>query len=467
MDHAAFVGTYTGCAQKELFLGELVVLLALMLRNVSLPWIFLGRKFNSSTCMYWFKFLLDYTFLALPPLLAMTIFSQSLILLTCVTVACLATIIVFIICEYFMSSDRPSIRSVLNRIIDEQHQPTTFLTYFRSSMLLSVAAAILAVDFPIFPRRFTKTEKYGHSLMDLGVAGFISASAITSRLKSIVSNELKPYQKSWYQYFRSSYVLLPLIGMARTIVLTILDYPQHVTEYGVHWNFFYTLAVVKMVSHVFPKKFPLIWACIFGVLQQTMLMYGFESWILDGTNKRDTLFSANAEGICSLMGYLTIYYISDAMANFISKTGIRLKSWFSCTWKLYLFSLFFYIIQRLCEHSLGPPSRRVVNITYVFAQMSVLSFALAGFMCIQLFSLVAWAANVPHFSVDDNPWCNMQPCLTTSVNKSGLMFFLLANILTGFLHICLRYVLWCISSIIRKLEEDVKRTILGTQIFCD
>ncbi|ETN73917.1 hypothetical protein NECAME_13337 [Necator americanus] len=142
-------------------------------------------------------------FLALPPLLAMTIFSQSLILLTCVTVACLATIIVFIICEYFMSSDRPSIRSVLNRIIDEQHQPTTFLTYFRSCMLLSVAAAILAVDFPIFPRRFTKTEKYGHSLMDLGVAGFISASAITSRLKSIVSNELKPYQKRFM-------VLLPL-----------------------------------------------------------------------------------------------------------------------------------------------------------------------------------------------------------------------------------------------------------------
>ncbi|KAK6046346.1 hypothetical protein COOONC_16149, partial [Cooperia oncophora] len=115
----------------------------------------------------------------------MTVFSQSLLLLACVLLTCLATLLFFIICEYLISPDRPAAKLVLHRIVDESHQPTTFVTYFRASMLVSVAVAILGVDFPVFPRRFAKTEKYGHSLMDVGVAGFIFAMAIASRLKAL------------------------------------------------------------------------------------------------------------------------------------------------------------------------------------------------------------------------------------------------------------------------------------------
>ncbi|CAJ0608265.1 unnamed protein product [Cylicocyclus nassatus] len=429
-DHAAFVGTYTGCAQHELFLAEIVFMLAIVVRNLSLPWVFLGRKFNTSIYVYWFKFLLDYAFLVLPPLLAMTTLSDSLFLLTCVLTACLLTLLVFICCEYFASPDRPTVKVVLNRIIDEQHRPTTFVTYYRASVLLLVATAILAVDFPVFPRRHTKTEKYGHSLMDVGVAAFIFASALASRVKNMSSWEASTRRKNWNRWLRSSYVILPLIGITRTAILTFLDYPQHVTEYGVHWNFFYTLAVVKIVSMALPKTYPLFWACTFGVLQQTMLIQGYEKWILDGDNQRDNFFTANAEGICSLMGYLTIYYISDTIGLFISKTGIRIKSWIECCWRLFVFSLVFFIMQRLSEYTLGPPSRRVVNMTYVFAQMSLLTFGLAGLLCVQLFSIIAWAANVPYFCIDDSPWSGVEPCLTVSVNKSGLVFFLLSNLFT-------------------------------------
>ena len=43
-----------------------------------------------------------------------------------------------------------------------------YITNYRSSMLLVTAICILAVDFPVFPRRFGKTENFGLRLMDIG-----------------------------------------------------------------------------------------------------------------------------------------------------------------------------------------------------------------------------------------------------------------------------------------------------------
>jgi phosphatidylinositol glycan class W len=55
-----------------------------------------------------------------------------------------------------------------------------YCLYGRSSMLLVTAICILAVDFPIFPRRFAKTADYGYGLMDLGVGGFMFAGGLTA-----------------------------------------------------------------------------------------------------------------------------------------------------------------------------------------------------------------------------------------------------------------------------------------------
>ena len=44
----------------------------------------------------------------------------------------------------------------------------SYITNYRSSMLVVTAICILAVDFPVFPRRFGKTENFGFGLMDIG-----------------------------------------------------------------------------------------------------------------------------------------------------------------------------------------------------------------------------------------------------------------------------------------------------------
>lgn len=139
-----------------------------------------------------------------------------------------------------------------------------FISDARSLLMIATCIAILAVDFNIFPRRQAKTEEYGYSIMDMGVGAFLFVHAAISKIARRASRPCSPVSGSpalslSLSAFCSSVgssvlecmpTALPLLcfGSLRLIIHRLIDYHSHVSEYGMHWNFFFTLAAADFLA---------------------------------------------------------------------------------------------------------------------------------------------------------------------------------------------------------------------------
>ncbi|RPD60688.1 hypothetical protein L227DRAFT_623446 [Lentinus tigrinus ALCF2SS1-6] len=191
--------------------------------------------------------------------------------------------------------------------------PLPALTTYRAHMLLLTFICILAVDFPVFPRALAKCETFGVSLMDIGVGSFVFSQGIVSAIP-LVKNPAHltaPLLPKVSLVLRKCSPVL-LLGLLRTISVKGTEYPEHVTEYGVHWNFFITLGLIPILQvllHPLMVYFPI---SLLGVVvaishQLALSMGGLAQYILDGP--RDSVIAANKEGIISLTGYLAIHLL--------------------------------------------------------------------------------------------------------------------------------------------------------------
>ncbi|CAD6194144.1 unnamed protein product [Caenorhabditis auriculariae] len=421
-----------GCPQHEVIIVQVLAILPLVLRNIGLPWLLHGRRCDTSRFAFWLKFLVDLVLLVLPALLAVTTWTSYLYFALISQSAFVLFVLGLVFYDACTNPNAPTLSQVLNKEIEDKHQPTRFFTYYRSLTMSLICAAILAVDFPLaFPSRFSKTRTYGHSMMDVGVAAIIFQAGVGSGLRNLVKRV--PSTKPRSHWLLSPTPILFALGFGRTFVLLVLHYPHSVIEYGVHWNFFFTIAFVRVANDIIPCQFPILNAILVAAFQVVVLLgFGLEDFVLkDGENLRDNIFSANAEGISSLIGYLLIFYIGLIIGQFISTTENRVKSWAQRCGHLVLLALMFYCFQVVAEGFFGPPSRRVANLTYILSQAFGLVFAVACMVGVQLLTILLWSANILEFFNGDNMFSNLDPCLAKTLGNSGLIYFLISNILTG------------------------------------
>lgn len=181
---------------------------------------------------YMASLIVDFLFIVVPILLIFTVLSEW----THVMAALLTLIL--LLCIIVKRDDS----SIMKR-----RQSLDFtrkiLSSFRALTMMVTCFCILAVDFQIFPRKYAKTETYGTGWMDLGVGSFVLANALVSRqARNVHSAGLKTALQSTCP--------LILLGLGRIVSTRGIDYQVHVGEYGVHWNFFFTLAAVALLTSI-------------------------------------------------------------------------------------------------------------------------------------------------------------------------------------------------------------------------
>ncbi|CAO3622741.1 unnamed protein product [Cunninghamella echinulata] len=303
-----------------------------------------------------------------------------------------------------------------------------YLTVYRGATMLLTCIAILAVDFPVFPRRFAKVETFGTSLMDIGVGSFVFSSGIIASKSTGKNLQQLNIRSRFWKAIKSSIPLL-FLGLTRLLLTKSVDYQLHNSEYGLHWNFFITLGLLPplVIFATWLKSDQRIqysyvgW--MFAVMYQYILyQYGLQHWILEAP--RTSLLSANKEGICSLFGYLAIFLIGIDTGNTLFNA---IDNYNVISIQLSVKSVFYWLALGLWNLVLKDEqfniSRRLCNLPYI---IWVVSFNLS------LVTILIWVENKMNAQKID------PPRLLTFINLNGLATFLLANILTGVINLSMK-----------------------------
>ncbi|CAO2657809.1 Nn.00g070690.m01.CDS01 [Neocucurbitaria sp. VM-36] len=321
-----------------------------------------------------------------------------------------------------------------------------FITNYRGAMMMITCIAILAVDFRVFPRRFAKVENWGTSLMDMGVGSFVFTAGVVSVRSSLKeeTGRRPPLPRRLVISFRHSIPLL-VLGTIRLVSVKGLDYAEHVTEYGVHWNFFYTLGFLPPFAALFQTAFDLVpsyagLSFALAALYEIALDWtSLGSYILIAP--RLDLFSKNREGIFSFIGYLAIFLAGQSlgsialprqqplrknasMSTLLRQSTLGQLAGISIMWTaLFYFSTSYYGL-RLSV------SRRLANLPYVLWVSSFNSYQIAICCAIETFLF----PTLYKAATKDEDMQRSRDATSTvlyAFNRNGLAVFLVANLLTG------------------------------------
>jgi phosphatidylinositol glycan class W len=362
----------------------------------------------------WFCFLFDLVILVLPVLISY--FSVELLSYIIAAQVFAATVLM------------ASYRHNLAGLTMETPRPTLngprypFITQVKVGLMISTTLAILAVDFPAFPRAFVKTETFGTALMDIGVGSFIFTHALTGyrRRASLRSAVI-------------SVAPLLIIGGLRAASLRAVNYQMHTSEYGTHWNFFVTLAAVAVTSSLLQRACPKVRShhlgvAVLGVYQLWLSLGGGTEYVIK--HPRSNLLHANKEGITSTAGYLALHLLSGYVSEILigdndtnvattkatNAAAFPTRSWHRRLWRLVALDIALWVLTWLLHSYVQISSRRMTNAAYVVWMMAHNTFQLVCALATQLVVMRPEARPSVLFS---------------AIGRNSLPFFMLCNLLTG------------------------------------
>lgn len=379
------------------------------------------------------KFFLEFGVLVLPITLTLTVFNDVLHLV----VICLMLLLLVATYSLTRDSRHTNFRIYLQElwVSEISSEDVPFVTMFRAITNLVTVLCILAVDFTIFPRKFAKTEYFGYSVMDVGVGLYVISNAVVSPEVRHANNRTHSSSKHIIKTVISCLPLLAL-GIARFFTLRNIDYQVHVTEYGVHWNFFLTLAVVKIFSSVIlyliGYKYLWLLSGLVVFFHQCLLKTGIQDFVFSKNNTRSNFLTANCEGLSSLPGYLAIYFAGMYIGGIIRDTGRLFCDYVQLTLKVALGIVIMWGGTILAEYCFGI-SRRLANAGYVVWVLcvSLIFFEMFLFCCL----VVQFIKMFPSKKTRQLE-INYVPMLYNAVNFNGLACFIFSNILTGVVNLC-------------------------------
>ena len=298
------------------------------------------------------------------------------------------------------------------------------------------AICILAVDFNAFPRELAKVEWHGTGLMGVGVGSFVFLNSFSAPSTSHLSSTGK------HVYLTS--IFLFVIGIVRALSIYIFDYHSHVSEYGVHWNFFLTLTVVHFVLSVFKLihvNYLLICILVVNCLMQWSFNNGLSDFILN-KNERSNIITANIEGIVSLPGFIALAFISKFSSCFFfaKMSGNAVKNQILLTAGMIVVTLiclfaFIEFVEPVCR----PTANMGYQLWMVVYNIDMILAVLCNIFLVQYFNTYCTNGDLCYFygkcvSCVKGLRGNCA-CVFTAIYRNQLLFFLMANILTGAINI--------------------------------
>eukprot|EP01118_Nematostelium_gracile_P012750 TRINITY_DN4703_c0_g1_i2.p1 TRINITY_DN4703_c0_g1~~TRINITY_DN4703_c0_g1_i2.p1 ORF type:complete len:456 (+),score=74.79 TRINITY_DN4703_c0_g1_i2:36-1403(+) len=411
-EHENFLSGLKGGPVEEIIYVLLLIPVSILFHRVIITILFKDQSRFTFTRIF-----VDFASAIIPLFLGLTILTEHLLVLI-LTLLSLSIIIQFVY--------RSLKGGVILTINDSQQlsslsvEKKPFIDEYRSYMLATTFIAILAVDFTIFPRRFAKTETYGISLMDVGVGAFLFAQAMTSKQ---ARNSVK--KASRIQLLLStikSTIPLLIFGFVRLLSVKGTNYQEHASEYGVHWNFFFSMASVAVFLAVLDV--PIHLNGIFGALilfgyQYTLSTMGLADFIIHSP-REGSLFTQNREGIFSTIGNGALFLFAAQIGNFILRPRKNINEWRMVAFQFFLMDVAFWVMTAISHLYVEPVSRRMVNMSYVLLITSMSVMVLTT-------SLIVALITKP-----------IENSVLVALNRNGLALFLLANICTGLVNLSIQ-----------------------------